>query len=61
MLLPRQKTPNLELETLNHRSLNLPTDIGERGVDICYNRGLYCPICAKQPMDLQSHVDNYLV
>jgi len=59
MLLPRQKTPNLELETLDHGAFNLSTDIAERGVVICYYRGLHCPICAKQLMDLQSHVDEF--
>ncbi|MFT7376061.1 MAG: hypothetical protein ACI9EP_001639, partial [Oceanospirillaceae bacterium] len=32
MLLPRQKTPGLELDTLDHGAFNLSTDTAERGV-----------------------------
>jgi len=59
MLLPRQKTPNLDLETLDHGPFNLSTDITERGFVICYYRGLHCPICTKQLIDLQHHADEF--
>ena len=59
MLLPRQKTPSLELDTLDHGPFSLSTDMAERGVVICYYRGLHCPICAKQLIDLQKHVDEF--
>jgi peroxiredoxin len=59
MLLPRQKTPNLELETLDHGKFNLSTDISGRGVVICFYRGLHCPICVKQLIDFQRHVAEF--
>ena len=59
MLLPRQKTPNLTLLTLDHGEFNLSTDIAERGVVICFYRGLHCPICAKQLIDFQRHVEEF--
>ncbi|MFT5930118.1 MAG: peroxiredoxin [Oceanospirillaceae bacterium] len=59
MLLPRQKTPSLNLETLDHGPFNLSTDNTERGVVICFYRGLHCPICAKQLKDFQKHVAEF--
>ena len=59
MLLPRQKTPNLMLETLDHGQFNLSSDVSERGVVICYYRGLHCPLCANQLKDFQNHVEEF--
>lgn len=59
MLLPRQKTPNLMLSTLDHGLFNLSTDLAERGTVICYYRGLHCPLCANQLKDFQLHVDAF--
>jgi peroxiredoxin len=59
MLLPRQKTPSLELATLDHGAFNLSTDIAERGIVICYYRGFHCPICANQLKDFQKHVEEF--
>ena len=47
MLIPRQKTPDLIVETLNNGKFNLSTDGLERGTVVCFYRGLHCPICAK--------------
>ncbi len=46
MLTPRQKTPDLNVETLDHGSFDLASEKSERGVVICFYRGLHCPICA---------------
>lgn len=46
MLVPRQKTPSLAVETLSHGSFDLATEQTERGIVICFYRGLHCPICA---------------
>lgn len=46
MLIPRQKTPDLALDTLDHGRFELSSEGSERGTVICFYRGLHCPICA---------------
>ena len=46
MLIPRQKTPDLSVPTLDHGAFDLAAEANERGVVICFYRGLHCPICA---------------
>ncbi|MEM9436509.1 MAG: peroxiredoxin-like family protein [Pseudomonadota bacterium] len=46
MLIPRQKTPDLSVPTLDHGHFDLAEEKNERGVVICFYRGLHCPICA---------------
>ena len=46
MLIPRQKTPSLSVPTLDHGIFDLEAEKSERGVVICFYRGLHCPICA---------------
>lgn len=53
MLTPRQKTPDLALETLAHGSFDLGSDGSERGTVICFYRGLHCPICASYLTELE--------
>ncbi len=53
MLLPRQKTPDLTLPTLAHGNFDLSTESSERGIIICFYRGLHCPICATYLTELQ--------
>lgn len=59
MLMTRQKTPSLQLETLNHGNFDLATEQSERGTLICFYRGLHCPICAKYLTDLEKHVTKF--
>lgn len=59
MLLPRQKTPDLKLETLDHGAFDLSSDGSERGTIICYYRGLHCPICANYLTELQKLVASF--
>ncbi|MGF1563286.1 MAG: peroxiredoxin-like family protein [Geminicoccaceae bacterium] len=59
MLLPRQKTPDLTLPTLDHGQFDLSSETSERGTVICFYRGLHCPICAKYLTELQKRVDDF--
>lgn len=59
MLLPRKKTPDLALQTLDHGSFDLSTDVSERGTVICFYRGLHCPICATYLTEFQTRVSDF--
>jgi hypothetical protein len=59
MLMPRQKTPDLEVDTLDHGAFNLSDEQSERGVVVCFYRGLHCPICANYLKDLERHVSKF--
>ena len=56
MLMPRQKTPELTVETLSHGTFNLSDESSERGTVVCFYRGLHCPICAKYLTELEKKV-----
>lgn len=53
MLIPRQKTPDLKVETLAHGSFDLASDGPERFTLVCFYRGLHCPICATYLKELE--------
>lgn len=53
MLLPRQKTPDLTVPTLDHGTFDLSAEASERGTVICFYRGLHCPICATYLTEFQ--------
>lgn len=59
MLLPRQKTPDLTVETLDHGAFDLSQEGSERGTVICFYRGLHCPICANYLKDLAKNIDAF--
>ncbi|MBE1282962.1 MAG: redoxin domain-containing protein [Rhodobacteraceae bacterium] len=59
MLLPRQKTPDLSLPTLDHGAFDLSAESNERGTIICFYRGLHCPICANYLKELEKLVDTF--
>lgn len=59
MLLPRDKTPNLTVETLTHGGFDLSADTSERGMLVVFYRGLHCPICAKYLMELEKQVSGF--
>lgn len=59
MLIPRQKTPNLTLPTLDHGTFDLATEQSERGTIICFYRGLHCPICANYLKELEKRVGEF--
>ena len=45
MPLPRQKTPDLTIPTLDHGTFDLANDGAEK-VTVCFYRGLHCLLCA---------------
>lgn len=53
MLVPRQKTPDLEVPTLSHGAFNLATDNAENFTLITFYRGLHCPICTNYLTELE--------
>ncbi|MEL6465726.1 MAG: peroxiredoxin-like family protein [Pseudomonadota bacterium] len=59
MLLPRQKTPDLILPTLDHGTFDLSKEASERGTVICFYRGLHCPICAIYLTELGKRVADF--
>ena len=59
MLIPRQKTPDLSLPTLDHGAFDLSAEQSERGTVICFYRGLHCPICATYLTELEKRVDDF--
>ncbi len=58
MLLPRQKTPALSVETLDHGTFDLGTETAERGTVIVVYRGLHCPICVPYLKSVEGLVDD---
>ncbi len=59
MLLPRQKTPQLSLPTLDGETFDLAKETSERGTVICFYRGLHCPICATYLSELEKRVPDF--
>ncbi len=59
MLIPRQKTPDLSLPTLDHGQFELSAETAERGTVICFYRGLHCPICANYLTELEKRVGDF--
>lgn len=59
MLIPRHKTPNLTLPTLDHGTFDLSAEASERGTLICFYRGLHCPICATYLKELERRVEAF--
>ncbi|MEE4188386.1 MAG: peroxiredoxin-like family protein [Roseobacter sp.] len=53
MLLPRQKTPDLTVPTLDHGTFDLASDNAEKGTVVCFYRGLHCPLCATYLAELE--------
>jgi len=59
MLIPRHKTPNLTVPTLDNGTFDLATEASERGTVICFYRGLHCPICANYLKELEKRVADF--
>ena len=59
MLIPRQRTPNLTVPTLDNGTFDLATEASERGTVICFYRGLHCPICANYLKELEKRVADF--
>lgn len=59
MLIPRQRTPDLQVETLDNGTFTLSGDNSERGTVICFYRGLHCPICATYLKEFEKQVPEF--
>lgn len=59
MLMPRRKTPDLAVPTLDHGAFNLSDEQSERGTVVCFYRGLHCPICANYLSELDRRVGEF--
>lgn len=47
MLIPRQKVPELKVETLDAGTFDIGAERPENGTLILFYRGLHCPLCIK--------------
>ena len=59
MLMPRQKTPDLTVDTLDHGQFDLASEGSERGTVICFYRGLHCPLCANYLKEFEKRVPDF--
>lgn len=59
MLMPRQKTPDLELPLLGGGRFDLSRDEAKVGTVICFYRGLHCPICATYLTELEKRTADF--
>lgn len=59
MLMPRQKTPDLVIPTLDHGTFDLSVERNARGTLVCFYRGLHCPICATYLTELQKRTADF--
>lgn len=59
MLIPRHKTPDLSVPTLDHGQFDLASEKSERGIVICFYRGLHCPICATYLKEFEKRVPDF--
>jgi peroxiredoxin len=59
MLIPRRKTPNLAVPTLDHGAFDLASETSERGTVICFYRGLHCPLCATYLTEMEKRVADF--
>ena len=51
--MPRQTTPELDLDTLSHGRFSLAGDNPERFTLVAFYRGLHCPICGNYLKELE--------
>ncbi len=59
MLVPRKKTPDLVVETLDHGTFDLSKETSEKGTVICFYRGLHCPICATYLKEFEKRAPDF--
>lgn len=59
MLMPRQKTPDLSLKTLDHGPFTLSTATAKTGTILCFYRGLHCPVCANYLKEMEKLHDDF--
>ena len=59
MLIPRQKTSDLKVETLSGAGFDLSAEAPERFTLAVFYRGLHCPICANYLKDLERLIPEF--
>ncbi len=59
MLIPRRKTPDLAVDTLEHGRFDLAAENARLGTLVCFYRGYHCPICTQYLKDLENQVDAF--
>ena len=59
MLLPHQKTPDLDVDTLSGTRFDLSSDPPERFTLVVFYRGLHCPICATYLKELERLIPEF--
>ncbi|MGO6724612.1 redoxin family protein [Rhizobium leguminosarum] len=53
MIIPRQKAPQLVVDTLDHGRFDLAAEAPERLTLVCFYRGLHCPVCSNYLKELE--------
>lgn len=53
MLIPRQKTPSLQVPLVGGSTFDLDGEANPRGTVVAFYRGLHCPICATYLKELE--------
>lgn len=59
MLMPREKTPDLQLPLLSGGQFDLSNDGSEKGTVVCFYRGLHCPLCATYLTELEKRTADF--
>lgn len=59
MLMPREKTPDLQLPLLGGGQFDLSNDGSEKGTVVCFYRGLHCPLCATYLTELEKRTADF--
>ncbi|MGU9957248.1 MAG: peroxiredoxin-like family protein [Arenicellales bacterium WSBS_2016_MAG_OTU3] len=59
MLIPRKKTPELNVPLLDGGEFDLSSEKTKRGTVICFYRGLHCPICATYLTEFEKRVPDF--
>lgn len=59
MLMPREKTPDLQLPLLGGGQFDLSDDGSEKGTVVCFYRGLHCPLCATYLTELEKRTADF--
>lgn len=59
MLIPRQITPELVVPMIDGTNFDLSKESNQRGVVVCFYRGLHCPICANYLKELEKQTPEF--
>lgn len=59
MIMPREKTPELNLPMVAGGQFDLSEENAERGTLVCFYRGLHCPICGNYLKELEKQTEAF--